>query len=41
VPDFVERRIQLGASIDLGELEAMLRDYVACMIRPLNARAAA
>lgn len=41
VPDFTERRIDLGAPPDKDALEASLREYVACMIRPLNARPAA
>jgi hypothetical protein len=34
VPDFTERRIELGDTLDLRGLETILLDYVGCMIRP-------
>jgi hypothetical protein len=41
VPDFAERRIDLSAPVDPQALQALLEEYVSCMIRPLNARPAA
>ena len=36
-PDFMERQAAVEAAVDAVWLESLLRDYVACMLRPRNA----
>ncbi len=39
-PDFTERRLDLGGSLDLPGLEAILKDYVRCMLEAPHSAAA-
>jgi hypothetical protein len=41
VPDFAERWVDLASPVNNAEMETILRDYVACMLRPLQNRVAA
>ena len=38
--DFAERRLDVSGPADAAAVDAILRDYVACMLRPLQDRAA-
>jgi hypothetical protein len=40
-PDFSERRLDLGGSLDLPGLETILKDYVRCMLQAPETHAAA